>query len=123
VFLALAFQATPAVAAERWTLTRAQAFIKAAVELSHLSPIHQVGGDYDGNIMLLQLIAESHIAVHLMKNQPEPYGAVHVFSCRDFGQDEMAHLAADFFVEAGGKVRCYTLPRGHLPEASNAPKA
>lgn len=120
MFLALDFLATPAVAAERWTLGRAQAFITEAVKLSGLTAINQIGGDYDGDIKLMQLIAESHIAVHLTKSAPEPYGAIHVFSCRDFDQEQMAHLAADFFVEAGGKVRCYTLPRGHLPQADTA---
>lgn len=115
MFQALEFTATLALAAERWTLERANAFIDAAVELSGLNAIHRIGGDYDGNIMLLQLIAESHIAVHLMKNEePEPYGAIHVFSCRDFDRLEMARLAAEFFVEAGGPIRVSSLPRGDL---------
>jgi S-adenosylmethionine/arginine decarboxylase-like enzyme len=116
VFLALEFTATPEQAAERWTLTRARAFILAAVDLCGLTAIHQVGGDYAGDIKLMQLIAESHIAVHLTKSAPEPHGTIHIFSCRDFDQDAMANLAAQFFVPMGGTVLTYTLPRGHLPE-------
>lgn len=120
MFLGVEFTTTPKVAAKRWTLTRARAFIASAIELTGLTAIHQIGGDYDGDIKLMQLIAESHIAVHLTKSSPKPHGAIHVFSCRDFDEPDMIHLIAQFFVADGDEVRPYTLPRGYLPEHSHA---
>jgi len=123
MFLAVEFTTTPELAAQRWTLTRARAFIRAAVDLSGLTAIHQIGGDYAGDIKLMQLIAESHIAVHLIRSEGPPYGAIHVFSCRDFDAEQMIKMIAEFFVADGGKIRPYMLPRGDLPEPLYAPTA
>jgi S-adenosylmethionine/arginine decarboxylase-like enzyme len=122
MFLALEFT-TPAEHAVRcWTDTRARAFIAAAVDLTGLQAIHQIGGTYGDKVMLIQLIAESHIAVHLNpKDEPAPYGAVHVFSCRDFDEADMIKLTAQFFVADHGTVLARSLPRGELPEMPYAP--
>jgi len=122
MFLALEFTTPPEHAARCWTVTRARAFIAAAVDLTGLQAIHQMGGRFGGKVMLLQLIAESHIAVHLNpKDEPAPYGAVHVFSCRDFDEADMIKLTATFFVADGGTILPRTLPRGQLPEVAHAP--
>ena len=121
MFLALEFTTPPEHAARCWTITRGMAFIAAAVDLTGLQAIHQMGGQYGDKVMLIQLIAESHIAVHLNPKDDPPYGAIHVFSCRDFDEADMIKLAATFFVADHGTILPRTLPRGHLPEVPHAP--
>ena len=100
--------------ASMWTAEAARAFVDEAVAISGLTRLGDLALHEDAEkVIALQMIAESHIAVHLYLVARR--GFVDVFSCRDFDLPAMVGLVASSFCGKGDSLYPDVMDRGRLP--------
>ncbi len=109
----------PESARRLWTEVRLRAFLNSAVAVTELTPFgprivkHNTAGGAD-LLIGFQMIAESHIAVHL--DRLRGLGWVDVFSCRAVDDACVIKLVACTLLPEGGVSETRCLDRGILPE-------
>jgi S-adenosylmethionine/arginine decarboxylase-like enzyme len=112
--LLVTISASKQTVASMWTAAAARDFVDGAVELSGLTRLGDLCLHEDPErIVALQMIAESHIAVHLYLAAGRGY--VDVFSCRDFDLPTMVGLVASSFCAKGDALYPDVHDRGRLP--------
>jgi len=100
--------------AQKWTAAGARAFVEDAVKASGLTPFGDLALHEDAErVMAMQMIAESHIAVHLYLGAGRGY--VDVFSCKNFDLPTMVGLVASSFCGKGSSLYPDVHDRGRLP--------
>ena len=100
--------------AGKWTPEGVRDFVAGAVEATGLTPFGDLALHEDADKVIgLQMIAESHIAVHLYLVARR--GFVDVFSCRDFDLPAMVGLVASSFCGKGDSLYPDVMDRGRLP--------
>jgi S-adenosylmethionine/arginine decarboxylase-like enzyme len=114
VQLLVEVSASKQTVASMWTAEAARAFIDEAVAISGLTRIHDLALYADAEkVIALQMIAESHIALHLHLAALRAF--IQVFSCRDFDLPGMMGLVVSSFCGKGGTIYPEVSDRGRLP--------
>lgn len=105
------FAVAPEKARKTWSVDHVKQFLRSAVEVTGLTPLGpEVVREAGDLLMGIQMIAESHISLHL--NRAVGLGWADVFSCRDVNANEVSKVIDDIF-EAEQSVG--ELDRGKLP--------
>jgi len=105
------FTISPERARVEWTLNCIRQFLRSAVEVTGLIPFGpEIVREADHLLMGIQMIAESHISLHL--DRAKGCGWADVFSCREVSAGKVSKLIDDLF-EAEQFVE--VLKRGQLP--------
>ena len=100
---------------ERWKRAAVDIFIDEAIGQSGLGPIAQRSVvDLPDRLLFFQMIAESHISGHLMREYG--WGWIDVFSCKPVNALEVGRAVQRHFTSPGDGLRVRVLGRGILPE-------
>jgi S-adenosylmethionine/arginine decarboxylase-like enzyme len=106
------FAVSPQKARAEWTLDCVRQFLRSAVEVTGLTPFGpEVVREAGDLLMGIQMIAKSHISLHL--DRARGRGWADVFSCGDVSAGKVSKLIDDLF-EAEQSV--LALERGSLPQ-------
>ncbi len=108
-------QVSPETVKEQWTAEVANTFIEEAVAESGLTPFaHRAVEDLPDRLIFFQMIAESHVSGHLMREHG--LGWIDVFSCKPVNALAIGKIAQRHFTRSGDGVRVRVLGRGLLPQ-------
>jgi S-adenosylmethionine/arginine decarboxylase-like enzyme len=97
--------------AREWTLEDVRRFLRSAVEVTDLTPLGpEVALEAGDLLMGFQMIAESHVSIHLDRGKGS--GHADVFSCGDVSAGKVSKVVDELF-EAHQSTE--VLERGKLP--------
>jgi S-adenosylmethionine/arginine decarboxylase-like enzyme len=98
----------------KWTAGRTRAFIRKAVALTGLHAFGPLSlNETPQALVAIQMIAESHISVHLRKDKRR--GFVDVFSCKTFEARDVIEAIKAAFCGRDDKAWPTIMDRGMLP--------
>jgi len=105
------FAVSPERARSEWTLDCVRQFLRSAVEVTGLMPFGpEVVREAGYLLMGIQMIAESHVSLHL--DRARGRGWADVFSCGDVSAGKVGKLIDDLFEAQQSTL---VLERGQLP--------
>ena len=112
------FVIPPEQAPKAWTWQSVDRFLEEAAKATGLTRVGDATIRECGDILVgFQIIAESHVSVHLDRGSGR--GWADVFSCRSVDKGKVAKVVDDTLMVDGGMMTVGTLPRGNLGEGGD----
>jgi len=109
------FAIPPEQAPKVWTWQSVDRFLEEAVKITGLTRVGDPVVKECGDLLIgFQIIAESHVSVHLDRGSGR--GWADVFSCGEVDEAKVAKVVDATLMVPGGMLTIGTLPRGNLEE-------